>query len=225
MRKFILATVIGAGVTAPAIAQDTNEAFTGFRVEAIGGYDITNSDNDGDFSPGTDDMFDDGEGGGLEGFLYGVGLGYDFSAGGFLVGVEGEISDSTAGESEDDALAVGSVTTFEAERDLYVGGRVGAVVSPSALIYAKGGYTNARYGLDADDGAGFSEDYDNSLDGFRVGAGAEYLLGSNAFAKVEYRYSNYSDLEVDVGDDNIDFADFDVNTDRHQVVAGVGLRF
>ena len=98
-------------------------------------------------------------------------------------------------------------------------------MSPRGLLYAKGGYTNARFGLDADDGAGFSQDFDATLDGFRVGAGFEYLLSGNVYGKVEYRYSNYSDLEVDVADTNINFDDFDVNTDRHQVVAGVGIRF
>ncbi len=225
MRNSILALAIGAIAVTPAMAQQTNEGFTGFRLEAIGGYDNTSADNDGDFSPGTEDRFDDGSGEGLDGFLYGIGAGYDFSAGNFLVGVEGEITDSTAGEDDDDTFGPGSRSSFEAERDIYVGARAGVLVSPNGLLYAKGGYTNARFGLDADDGAGFAQDFDATLDGFRVGAGFEYLLGRNVFGKIEYRYSNYSDLEVDVADTNVDFDDFDVNTDRHQVVAGVGVRF
>lgn len=225
MRIVLLSAILLPGISAPALAQSNTDAFTGFRLEAIGGYDNTSADNDGDFSPGTQDRFDDGSGEGLDGFLYGAGVGYDFAVGGAVLGIEGEITDSTAGENDDGAFGAGSRASFEAERDLYIGARVGVPVSPQALLYAKGGYTNARFGLDADDGAGFSEDYSATLDGFRVGAGVEYLFGRNVYGKVEYRYSNYSDLEVDVADTNVNFADFDVNTDRHQVVAGVGIRF
>jgi len=225
MRKLVFTALLASTAATPALAQSDNDAFTGFRLEAIGGYDNTTADNDGDFSPGTQDRFDDGSGQGLDGFVYGVGAGYDFSTGGVVFGVETEISDSTAGETEDSAFGPGSRASFEAGRDIYVGARAGVLVTPRALLYAKGGYTNARYGLDTDDGAGFSRDYSATLDGFRVGAGFEYLLSDKIYGKVEYRYSNYSDLEVDVADNNVNFADFDVNTDRHQVVAGVGIRF
>lgn len=225
MRTTISLAILAAGLAAPAMAQNNAEAFSGFRLEAIGGYDNTRADSDGDFSPGTQDRFDDGSGEGVDGFLYGIGAGYDVPVGNVVLGVEGEITDSTAGENDDGAFGPGSRASFEAERDIYFGGRIGVPISGSTLLYAKGGYTNARFGLDADDGAGFSQDFDATLDGFRVGAGAEFLLGRNIYGKVEYRYSNYSDLEVDVADTNVNFDDFDVNTDRHQVVAGVGIRF
>ncbi|MBC7985445.1 MAG: porin family protein [Sphingomonadaceae bacterium] len=224
MRKVFLAALLtGASVSVPAFAQDNSEAFTGFRLEAIGGYDRTTADSDGDFSPGTEDRFD--EGSGLEGVLYGVGAGYDFSAGGVVIGAEAELSDSTGGESDDNGFGTGRRASFEVERDIYVGGRIGVPLSPRAMIYAKGGYTNARYGLDADDTAGVTREFGATLDGFRVGGGVELAVSDNVFAKAEYRYSSYSDLSVDVGDTDVDFDDFDVNTDRHQLVAGVGFRF
>lgn len=89
---------------------------------------------------------------------------------------------------------------LETERDLYLGLRVGAVVGGKALAYVKAGYTNASLGLD-----GFGTE---TGDGVRVGAGVEYKLGGRLFAKGEYRYSNYE-------------ADFE----RHQFVAGIGIRF
>ena len=62
--------------------------------------------------------------------------------------------------------------------------------------------------------------------GWRVGAGVEQKIATNAFAKLEYRYSNYSDAEVDFEPEGIpDTGPFDVDLDRHQVVAGVGWRF
>ena len=37
---------------------------------------------------------------------------------------------------------------MKAGRDLYAGGRVNFAVSPTANLYVKGGYTNARFKAD-----------------------------------------------------------------------------
>jgi outer membrane immunogenic protein len=98
-------------------------------------------------------------------------------------------------------------------------------VSPNTLAYVKGGYTNARYNILADNGTTeLDQNYD--LDGFRVGAGAEMALTEKAFAKLEYRYSKYSEAEIDYEDNTTPDTDrFNIDTDRHQVVASVGMRF
>jgi outer membrane immunogenic protein len=96
---------------------------------------------------------------------------------------------------------------------------------PNTLVYAKAGYTKARYGFLGTDGEVEDEQHIDT-DGWRVGAGVEQKLGANAFAKIEYRYSNYSNAEVDFEPEGIPDTDpFDVELDRHQVVAGVGWRF
>ncbi len=62
------------------------------------------------------------------------------------------------------------------------------------------------------------------LDGWRIGAGLQQSIGTNTYAKLEYRYSNYEKADyrfVDGGSTE----QFDVDTDRHQIVAGVGVRF
>ena len=61
---------------------------------------------------------------------------------------------------------------------------------------------------------------------WRVGAGVEQKFGTNLFGKVEYRYSNYKEGEIDFEAEDIPDSDrFDIDTDRHQVVASVGMRF
>ena len=40
----------------------------------------------------------------IDGFLYGIGAGFDFDLGSVVVGVEGEFSDSTGNEDADQAL-------------------------------------------------------------------------------------------------------------------------
>lgn len=221
----ILATTSAAAFSAPALAQD-NEAFTGPRVEGLIGYDISKAGSD------VDNDLNDEDNQSIDGFMYGVGVGYDFSMGGAVVGVEAELTDSTAEtEIEDGDLEdIGFGAQLDTGRDFYVGARAGALVNPNLLVYAKGGYTNARYNMLADDGTTEIE-ADVDLDGWRVGAGAEYATSERSFVKLEYRYSNYSEGEFDFNDD--DFFDddtgegdrFDADLDRHQIMVGAGFRF
>lgn len=224
MRKLILAALAAStAFAAPAFAQDApaNPVFTGPRVAALGGYDA--------IRPGSSEDSDlDGDDQTVDGFLYGGEIGYDFAAGGALIGVEAEISDTTgkveANVSDPDFFGFGRVET---DRDLYVGLRAGILASPRALVYAKGGYTNARLDAVASDGV-TTTDANYKLDGYRLGAGVEYAIGNsflqNGFVKLEYRYSNYGDAEFEFtnGDETDSFG---IDTDRHQVVAGVGVRF
>ena len=178
MNKII--TLAGLSIAAiaatPAAAQDVTvqtTAPTGARVEAIVGYDIVSFAGE-----------DEG------GVLFGIGAGYDFAVGNSVaLGIDVEASDSTTD--------VGDVKTG---RDLYAGARATFAVSPTANVYVKGGYTNARIKVDGLGGA--------NGDGFRLGAGAQLSLGGKAYVGGEYRYSNY---ESDFG--------------RHQVAAVIGTRF
>jgi outer membrane immunogenic protein len=120
-----------------------------------------------------------------------------------------------------EGFGIGNVKT---NRDLYVGARVGYAMSPSTMLYAKGGYTNAKFDARSSDGTTVSNQ-DIDTDGWRIGAGVEQAISNNVFAKLEYRYSNYKKGEVDFSDDLPDSQRFDLDLDRHQVVAGVGVRF
>ena len=221
MRKTIAILTAGSAIalSAPAFAQDTGEpTFTGPRVEAILGYDIMKAGSSIDDTLGDDDKS-------IDGLLYGVGIGYDIDLGGVVLGVEGELSDSTAKSkfSGGDFAGFG-YGNVKANRDLYVGARLGAKVSPSTLLYVKGGYTNAKLDIMSNDGTTeFKQDFD--LDGWRAGAGVEQAWSRNMFTKLEYRYSNYQKAEVDFEGSIPDSARFDVDTDRHQIVASVGWRF
>ena len=216
----ILAATSVAALSAPAMAQDaTDGAFTGPRVEAIVGYDVSKAGSS------IDDETNNDNDQSIEGINYGIGVGYDINAGGIVLGLEGEYTDSSADVDYDQAdpelFGLGDVN---AGRDLYVGARVGVLAAPDLLVYAKGGYTNARYNLN---GSFDGEDYRAKIDtdGFRVGAGVEYALNTNTFAKVEYRYSNYSSAELDFENDRTDVEIGEIDTDRHQVMVGFGYRF
>lgn len=206
--------------TSPAMAQSQDDPFTGFRLEAIGGYDASKAGSSVD-----DDVNEDNDES-IEGLTYGAAAGYDFNAGGVVLGVEAELTDSTAetefSNGDFEGFGLGNV---DAGRDLYLGARVGVVATPNTLVYAKGGYTNARYNIA---GTFDGEDYRSSIDtdGYRVGAGVEQRFGENVYGKLEYRYSNYSQAELDFEDGDAPDVDLgEIDTDRHQVMAGVGFRF
>ncbi|MEP9358520.1 outer membrane beta-barrel protein [Sphingomonas sp. KR3-1] len=220
MRKlvFVAALAASTAVAAPAFAQDSTPSNGGFHVGVIGGLDI--------LRPGsTEDSDLRGDDQSTEGFLYGVEAGYDIPLGDkAFIGIEGEASKATGKVRYDtpdpNDFGYGQVKTG---RDLYVGGRVGFMASPSTKIYAKAGYTNAQLNLLASDGTSRLEDRYN-LDGWRVGAGVEKSIGSNTYAKLEYRYSNYKDANFEYAN-GATTNQFNVDTDRHQIVAGVGFRF
>lgn len=192
MKKIVslLGLSVAAIAATPAAAQDApvaNAAPVGARVEALVGYDAIRIDLE-DF--GIDDSFKD------SGILYGIGAGYDFPVGGMALGVDVEATDSTAKEGDD-------FSSVKAGRDLYAGVRATFPVSPTANLYVKGGYTNARFkgeiGGDSDS---------SNADGFRLGLGGQIGISGKAYVGGEYRYSNY---EADLS--------------RHQFALTLGTRF
>lgn len=228
MRKMILAVLLAGTVASPALAQPAGEAspFTGLRVEGLAGYDsLRSGDRDDD---GVDSNENNGDES-VDGIAFGVGVGYDFDLGGVVAGVEGEFTESTGEQDTDETVdGVNFTSGFETGRDLYIGGRIGFRAAPSTLVYAKAGYTNTSIEANIE-GDGERFEFDSNVDGYRLGAGIEQLFGPNAYGKVEYRYSKYSNLDFsdDFNLDDFDAEDFntDIDLDRHQVVAGIGFRF
>jgi outer membrane immunogenic protein len=220
MKKFLACLATGSAlVSVPALAQSTETSFTGPYVQALAGYDINKAGSSIDGGAGSNDHDK------ADGFLYGGGLGYDYDFGKVVIGAEGEFTDSTAKTRFDDGVPENfGLGNVKAKRDLYVGAKAGFKAAPSTLIYVKGGYTNARFGVLAGDGTDNSR-VNLDADGWRLGAGVEQKVGANTFAKLEYRYSNYSKAEADFRDDFPDSDRFNVDLDRHQIVAAVGYRF
>jgi outer membrane immunogenic protein len=219
----LVSTTIGAD---QALAQD-DDFFTGPRVELILGYDNSGINLDDDVAGGDDTS--------TNGFMYAVGAGYDYQIGGAVIGVEGEIGNTSA---KKDREIVGPTTegpidaeaSFSGGGEFYVGARVGIVVTPRTLLYVKAGYSWFKVDLDAEGFVGATPiDIDDgmSVDGYRLGIGAEHGFTDSIFGKIEYRYSNYNNGDFDVNGADADLdALFDaIDVRRHQAVVGVGLRF
>jgi outer membrane immunogenic protein len=196
MNKFV-ATLV-AGVAFAAIASPAAAAVgTGPRIEIIGGGELAQVDFTDLGAPVELDE---------TGFVVGFGVGYDFSAGNVGFGVEAEVSTSSADLTIIDD-ATGDGAELDVRRDLYAGGRVTFAVSPTANVYVKGGYTQARVRATVTLN-GISETDSANADGIRGGIGAQFAVGDGSYVGAEYRYSNYE-------------ADFS----RHQAVVTIGHRF
>lgn len=190
MKKFFAAAIATLAVAAPAVAQDTAPK-TGFRAEALAGWDRIEAD-------GLD----------AEGLAYGGAIGYDFQAGGAVLGLEAEAMGSTGDKCFGAGTAIDPRGCIKSSRDLYAGVRVGGMVTPATMIYAKGGYTNTRIRGTVDTGTGPVLVASENGDGWRLGAGVEHSFGNRLYGKAEYRYTNYE------GD-----------ASRHQALVGLGVRF
>lgn len=200
MRNLILAAALASAVATPALAQTAAGPFTGLRIEGVAGYDALSDGHDQDSSSSN-------------GIVYGGAVGYDIQLNSLIVGAEGELTGSTTDTRTDGLLVAGDRLRVDAGRDLYAGARVGFVVAPTTLAYAKAGYTNARIDARYDTGNTRVEDH-TDLDGVRLGAGIEQQIGAKTYVKGEYRYSHYGRADG-----------YDIDADRHQIVAGVGMRF
>lgn len=214
-----LAAASVAALSTPAMAQDSDSQFDGFRAQAVAGYDILSAGSSID----DDSTVDNDQS--MEGIVYGANVGYDFDLGNMVLGLEAELTDSSAKTEFDDGdfegFGFGSV---DAGRDLFLGARLGFKAAPDALFYVKGGYTNTKLNILTNDGTTeINEDLD--LDGWRAGAGVEYAINPNTFVNLEYRYSNYQEGEVDFDGTLPDSDRFGVDLDRHQIMAGIGVRF
>lgn len=163
--------------------------FTGPRVEVRTGWDQVKFD--------LRDVGQTGRGS-VDGLAYGVSAGYDVERpGGLILG--GEVSlDFTSAD----------LASFKPRRDISILGRVGTRISENSMLYAKIGYTNLRARTVTTIGDATGERNSRTLDGIRLGAGAEVGLLQNLYLKAEYDYSNYED-----------------GVTRNQILTGVGFRF
>ena len=177
MNKFVTLLASGSALVAvasPAMAQNA-DPFTGARVGAIVGYDKTKAGStvDNDTTKSDDQSID--------GLLYGAEVGYDVAVSpSFVVGAEAEYTESTAKTGFDrgdfEGFGIGNV---KAGRDMYAGVRAGFRASPNTLVYAKAGYTNARFDVRSSDGT-VDTKTNVDTDGYRLGAGVDEILRATA---------------------------------------------
>lgn len=186
MKKFTVALLAALSFSAPALAFDG----VTYRVEAHSGWDRIAT------------------GGHKSGVVYGGAAGADLAVGEkIFVGLEGDIDGSSIKECASNVVSFGDRLCLKAGRDLSLLGRVGAKLDGGYKVYVLGGYTNGRL-IAKYTAGGTTGSAGANLDGARFGAGIEVPLRGKAYAKAEYRYSNYEQ-----------------GVSRNQLLVGLGLTF
>ena len=206
---FLLSCV---AIATPAAA--AGPSFAGPRVEVRGGWDRMTLD--ATLTDGTDVLSGSGHDAGLDA---GGEVGYDAVIGSSLIaGVYGGVE--FADTKECGPVDGNDNLCLKLGRNFTLGGRLGAKVAPTVMVYVKAGYSNGQLRgsyRNADDPSLNGDDHVNR-DGIHFGIGGEAAVKRNVYVRLEYVRTNY---------DGYSDADFGVQLDGHrdQVLAGFGLRF
>ncbi|MBB4956043.1 outer membrane immunogenic protein [Agrobacterium vitis] len=181
--------------TAPTAVNTPAFSWAGGYVGVHGGYGWL----DATLSQGSTSFSDDFDGGRIGGFA-----GWNFDVGhNVILGVEGDLN-------------------YDWNDNDYFGVKVGTDVSGSvraragyaidhALLFVTGGWTAQRGYIESSVG-----DFNETFNGWTVGAGVDYAVTKNIFTRAEYRYNDF-------GSKNFSGLDFD--TKQHVINIGVGVKF
>lgn len=213
--KYLIAGALALVIVAPAAAQSGPSVTSGGRIEARFGWDRAEFKDRifvGDLELERK--------AGKSGIAYGVEAGYDYVTDGrVLVGAYAGIAGSNIKDCERSPF--GDRFCLKRGRNITVGARVGYVLN-RGVVYLKGGYSNGRLKQKYTD-ADFPElnfSQGKNFGGFHLGAGGEVMISGNVYGKLEYVYTDYSNSRS--FDEGV-YENF--GSRRHQVIAGVGLRF
>lgn len=169
-----------------------------------------------------------------DGFLYGGQLGFNWQAGAWVFGIEGELSGVDIGSSGTATGVVAGVpVTVNGSAGIdwiaSVTGRVGYAFGPlgNILVYAKGGIAWMDWSACASGTAGgvfFTGGCGGGTEtGWTLGAGLEWGFAPNWSAKIEYQYYDFDDQRVGfVGGPLVGAA---VSTDLTTQVVKVGVNY
>lgn len=196
----------------PVLAQDAPQSFNGPYVGIQGGWqqdrqtlDVTNNGLTTSASQNK------------SGFGYGGQIGYDFRLSDQVVfGVEVDATGRT-GTSQ---LGGANGLELKQGRTLAATARLGYLVAPDSLLYARGGYANGRFTL-RDATTNISE----NRDGWQIGAGYEQMIARNVSARIEYAHSKFGSDQLPALATNLGASAAQVKYSRNAVTAGLNFRF
>ena len=126
----------------------------------------------------------------VDGFVEG---GYDFQAGNFVLGVNGNYDFSFSSDTSEFQKSAKTVVTETLGNGWGLGVRAGMLVNESTLVFGSVGYAarDVELGYQKEGKDPFSETVSQS--GYYVGAGVETMLSDKLSLKAEYRYSQYGE--------------------------------
>jgi outer membrane immunogenic protein len=190
-----IATILGALVASPFLPEARAAGFTGCYGGGAVGWSSALSDTSLDTAFGSlsvDALAADGA-------SFTALAGCDIALGNtpFVVGLWGDWTKHSA-EFSVNATGLPAIVETGLDTSWAVGGRLGYVVVPGALVYALGGYTQAE----VDDitfpafGPGAPVLSVPTLEGYVLGGGAEVSLGNGLYLQAQYSYADYEQVDI-----------------------------
>jgi outer membrane immunogenic protein len=185
----------------------------------------------------------------LGGLLGGVQAGFNLQSGAFVYGVEGDLS--WTGMKEDSLSKLGTFRHLDCWYDIYkeidlkahtevnwvatLAGRVGYAID-RVVIYAKGGvaFADQDYNWIVTKGSHelATAKFSDTRTGWIVGGGAEWALGHNWSAKLEYNYMDFGTETLNVatsvclnGQCSKKDVRIDIDERMHVIKLGINYRF
>jgi outer membrane immunogenic protein len=214
MRKIALfAALATSAIAAPAFAQDGEDDWTGAYIGVHAGYNGLKSDSDvalgGQWT--TESAALQGEvvsrwsaSQSIDDMNYGAQIGYNFNAGGAVIGVEADISvlngdnvsSRTQASTAFPTLSYTYGNTVDPKHAISLKGKLGAPMGRT-LFYVHGGWQWVRADVGAEilSNGGYSKagGLTETFDGYTVGGGVEHKFSRNVSARLEYGYSDLGD--------------------------------
>lgn len=184
MRQLAAAALLLASTATPALADDDN--WTGGYLGLSLGYIDASDTWDSVSNPGEPTVTP-------EGASFSAYTGYGVDLAGLVLGLE---ADMTIPDLNDNATCdVVLDCSFDVNFMTTLRGRAGLAFGPT-LVYATAGGALGYIQADSNDPSGTSAS--KSLAGYVIGAGFEHQTGSLRYG-VEYRHSDYGEVQVDLG--------------------------
>jgi outer membrane immunogenic protein len=158
-----------------------------------------------------------------DGFLFGAHAGYNMQFNTIVAGLEADLEWTGIDGSDGSAAGVTSAGSIDADWQASIRGRIGAAFD-RALVYTTGGAAVANLDVDGGPLGGPFSDFSETTWGWTVGAGVEVGLTPNVASRLEYRYTDYGDVDGSVApafpgtQESVDFS-------NHAVRAGLSYGF
>ncbi len=239
MKKSLLAAAASltliSGAQAADIIEPTAYDWTGPYVGLQGGYgwgenDVSVDGSEGEptitiqrveFHPLKDGSID------MDGFVGGLHAGYNWQSDSLVLGVEGDIEFADI-DGDTDIIHVDNDNEDEGDASQeidWLGSlrlRAGFAFD-RALLYATGGLAVGGVKVEASLAEASDASNKDTEWGWTVGGGLEYALTDDVSARIEYRYTDLGDTDLDM--DHFAISQLEFENTFHAVRAGVSWHF
>ena len=147
----------------------------------------------------------------MDGVLFGAHAGYNMQFNTIVAGVEGDIEWTGVEGSDGSAAGITSGGSAEMNWQGSIRGRIGAAFDRT-LVYTTGGAAVADLDVEGGPLGGPFSDFSETNWGWTIGTGVEVGLGAGMRTRLEYRYTDYGEVEGSVApafaatEESVDFS-------------------